>query len=302
MSLLEEIQSAAVDSSSDLGGLLRKCKMLAARLGSQPLEDWLLRESNGHPSDVDVPDYRVWPVQLKGTFAGSFRSITKNVPIPLALVPERARKCYENYKCRQSIASIEATLAKSKGSLTISTGDLAVMLGESVYEDQTCVEAWGIIPEGNLVEVLNSVRNRILDFALAIWKQDPAAGDIYGDANGKIEAAQVNQIFHTTVYGGAATVVGNSQNSLLNINVTANNFKSLEATLKQHAVSNDDLQELQAAIADDPHPTEKNKFGPRVSSWIGKMAKMAAEGLWNTTLDVGTKVLVEALTKYYGLS
>ena len=52
MTLLEDIQNSAVDSKSDLAALLRKCKLLAARLGSRPLEDWLLWESNGYPDDV----------------------------------------------------------------------------------------------------------------------------------------------------------------------------------------------------------------------------------------------------------
>ena len=59
--ILEDIQNDAVDASKDLSTLLRKCKLLAARLGSQQLEDWLLWESNGYPGDVPVPDYRVWP-------------------------------------------------------------------------------------------------------------------------------------------------------------------------------------------------------------------------------------------------
>jgi len=72
--LLEEIQNAAVDAQSDLGTLLRKCKLLAARLGSKPLEDWLVWESNGYPDDVRVPDYRVWSLEIKGHFLGPFGS------------------------------------------------------------------------------------------------------------------------------------------------------------------------------------------------------------------------------------
>lgn len=70
MSILEEIQAAAVDGTSDLGSLLRKCKLLAARLGSEPLENWLLWESNGYPENVEVPEYRIWSLQLKGHFFG----------------------------------------------------------------------------------------------------------------------------------------------------------------------------------------------------------------------------------------
>jgi len=55
MTLMDQIQQEAVDSKSDLGALLRKCKVLAARLGSRPLEDWLVRESDGYPQDTEVP-------------------------------------------------------------------------------------------------------------------------------------------------------------------------------------------------------------------------------------------------------
>ena len=106
------------------------------------------------------------------------------------------------------------------------------------------------------------VRNRILDFTLAIWKQDPTAGEIQATAKEKIEAAKVTQIFQTTIYGGTATFVGSAQNALLHVNVTTNNFDSLEAALKQQGVSKEDLHELQAAVTEDPRPTEKEEIRP----------------------------------------
>ena len=87
MSLLEDIQNAAVDSKSDLGTLLRKCKLLAARLGSKPLEDWLLWESNGYPDDIPVPDYRIWRLEVKGHFYGAFGAAFQNAPIPHLCLP-----------------------------------------------------------------------------------------------------------------------------------------------------------------------------------------------------------------------
>lgn len=174
MTLLEEIQNDAIDASSDLGTLLRKCKLLAARLGSQPLEDWLLWESNGYPGDVDVPGYRIWPLEVKGHFVGPFGSETRNAPIPNACLPKEVRKLYERYECRQSIASIEALLESSKkGIVQASTGDLAFALSTNVIQDQNCVQAWAEFSNGRLVELVNSVRNRLLDFVLAVWKEHP---------------------------------------------------------------------------------------------------------------------------------
>ncbi len=88
MDLLEDIQNAAADSSSDVSTLLRKCKILAARLDKQRLEDWLIWESDGYPKDVPVPEYRIWRLQVKGNFLGAYSS-QSHAPVPTALLPKR---------------------------------------------------------------------------------------------------------------------------------------------------------------------------------------------------------------------
>ncbi len=301
MTLLEDIQNAAVDSKSDLGTLLRKCKLLAARLGSQPLEDWLVWESNGYPDDVAVPDYRVWRLELKGHFAGPFGSGLRNAPIPLAFIPETARKHYERHECRHSIAAIEAILAEAEsGTVSISTGDLALILGTKVYQHQNCIQAWAVLGKGNLVELLNSVRNRILDFALAVWKEAPAAGEHGSNSTTSLEATRVTQIFNTTVYGGSANLVGSSNASTIAFNVGAGDFFSLERVLRENGVSEEDTTDLRVALESETAPTLTKGFGPKVSSWIEKMMKKAAEGAWHISLGAGGKLLAEAIAKYYG--
>jgi hypothetical protein len=301
LSLLEEIQKEAVDSGSDVGALLRKCKVLAARLGSQPLEDWLLWESNGYPDDVQVPDYRIWPLQLKGHFSGPFGSGMKNAPIPLICLPEDVREKYEKYECRQSIASIEQLIkGYQKGSLYVPTGDLSVFLGTNVYKGQNCVQAWAEFGVGSLLELLNAVRNRILDFSLAIWKENPNAGDTSTHSGKAIEPARVTQIFNTTVYGGAANLIGNAPDSRITFNLITNDFSSLEDVLLRNGISKEDVEDLRAALEADTRPASKERFGPRVSAWISGMMKKAAEGSWSVTISVAGNLLAKAISKYYG--
>lgn len=302
MTLIEEIQKEAVDSKSDLGTVLRKCKILAARLGSLPLENWLLWESNGYPDDVPVPDYRIWPLQLKGHFSGPFGSGIRNAPIPWMCLPDNAREFYQNYKCRQSIASIEDILRKSKGgSLHVSTGDLAVVLGANVYERQNCAQAWAEFSTSSLVELLNTVRNRVLDFALAVWKESPTAGEPHDKTSRDIEPGRVTQIFNTTVYGGAANLVGSTTNSAITFTVSKNDFASLEKALRGNGVQDDDIRELDKAVRSDERPNTAQAFGPRVSSWIASMIKKAAQGTWQIGIGAAGKLLADAISKYYGL-
>lgn len=247
----------------------------------------------------------MWPLHLKGHFAGPFGSGIRNAPIPLITIPEKFRKSYEQYECRQSVAGVEATLAAVKpgqGSLDVSTGDLAVALGGDINENQYCVQVWAELAPGNLVELLNSVRNRILDFALAIWKTSPTAGELSVLPDAKIQAAQVTQIFETTVYGGSATFVGSAPNSsLVNFNIVSGDFESLRAALREQGISTEDVQDLQAALSKDARPLARDRLGSGVSSWIGKMVKKAAEGTWNAGVTIAGKILSDAITKYYGL-
>jgi len=301
VSLLEEIQRDAVDSNADLGAVLRKCKILAARLGSRSLEDWLVSEASGYPTDAALPDYRILPLQLKGHFSGPFGSGMRNAPIPFLCVPKELRNHFERFECRQSIASIESLIRDGKsGTLDINTGDLAVFLGANVYRGQNCVQAWGEIGKAGLVEVVNAARNKVLDFALALWKEEPGAGEAATPKDITIGAARVTQIFNTTVYGGSTNLVGSAQNSTLNFAVSQGDFSSLSRGLAQLGIAGEDIAELRTALSTDGCPEGSQRFGPRVAGWIGKMVKKAAEGAWNIGIDAAGSVLGSAIGKYYG--
>jgi hypothetical protein len=303
MTLLEDIQNSAVDSKSDLASLLRKCKLLAARLGSQPLEDWVLWESNGYPDDIGVPDYRIWVLEIKGYFVGPMGATLQNYPIPLACLPEKARRVYERYECRQSIAGIEVILVKAGSCTTlhVDTGDLALLLGTNVYQHYNCIQVSAECNPSALVEVVNTVRNRILDFTLAVWKEAPTAGDTDGNPTPKIETSRVTQIFNTTVFGGAANLVGTASQSVIEFNIGVKDVAALERILRDNGVAESEIVELRDAIETEPEMKPNQGFGPRVSSWIGKMLGKAADGSWKIGTGAAGSLLAQVIAKYYGL-
>ena len=305
MTILEDIQHSAVDANSDLAMLLRKCKVFAARLGSQPLEDWLLWESNGYPVDVAVPEYRIWSLEVFGHFSGPFNSSLKNVPIPLTalkFIPEEVKQTYDRYESRESIASIEAMLAKANGTVQVSTQHLAVAIGTKPYPDYNCVQAWAEFSTQHLIELLNSVRNRILDFALALGKEAPSAGEPQKDSTSPSpDKNRVTQIFNTTVYGGAANLVGTARSSSISFNISTKDFSSLESFLIANHVSPADISELKTALESDPPPTAPETFGPKVASWMGTMVAKAASGGWGIGINAAGNLLSQAIAKYYGL-
>lgn len=122
MALLDDIQAAVLEEGADLGPILLKVRLLAARLGSQPLADWVKHESEGYPPDSPLPDYRIIPVSYTGSFSGPFGSGIRNAPIPPYLIEKFAGEKWTRYKMRQSIAAVDDLLASAKdGGSFIST-------------------------------------------------------------------------------------------------------------------------------------------------------------------------------------
>jgi hypothetical protein len=295
VSLLTEIQTAAVEKDTDLGTLLRKCKVLAARLGSVPLEDWVLHESNGYPADVDVPDYRRWGVHIVAHLIDQFGAQMTAVTIPPHLIPESVRQRYTRFEYRESVATAEYALRRhdDDGTQTLTTGNLRSMLHGKMYKGYQCHSAVAQFSNQNLVAMLDAVRNRILDFALALSK---VAADA-GEDQTQVEVQRVTQIFNTTILGSVG-VVGTANNSV--INVTTNDWAALAQFLASRGIAQDDIDELRAAVTAEPK-VESGKWGPRVSMWIGKMMGKAADGSWQVGLGAAGNLLAQALTAYYGL-
>lgn len=302
MSLLKDIQTATIDASSDLGTLLRKCKLLAAHLGNQQLENWLVWESNGYPENVPVPGYRVWPLQVKGNFSGPFGSGVRNAPIPTVLLPENVQESYNKYECRISIASIESLVEKNEsGIIALDTSDLSLALGTNVFQNQNCLECWAEFGIARFVDVLNTVRDRVLDFSLAIWKEYPNAGETNSNAQEFPSEDKITQIFNTTVYGGAANLVGTANDSSVAFNIKSNDFESVRRVLQDNGVAEEDIEELKNALAADQPPQSPGQFGPKVSDWIASMIKKASEGTWGIGIAAGGNLLAQILSKFYGI-
>ena len=108
MSLLREIQDAAIDSNTELAVLLRKCKVLAARLGNPEFKKWVENELSGYDEIDDLPDYRILTVNSKGHFSGPFQSGLRNADIPLMCIEEDFRQHLVHSYLSQGVASMES--------------------------------------------------------------------------------------------------------------------------------------------------------------------------------------------------
>ena len=150
MSFLKEIQEIATDSKTDLTSLLRKCKILATRLGSAEFRIWVDNELSGYKSVDDLPEYRILQVPSKGNFFGPHGSGYKNAEIPLSCIPEKYKEQISHTYLKLPIAAIEILLKNSdKGEPRHHwTADFVRLVNEleEIYPNMRCMEAWKVLP------------------------------------------------------------------------------------------------------------------------------------------------------------
>ena len=167
MSLIHDIQAAAISQTTDVPTLLRMCKLLAARISHEQLAQWVDSELNGYPNVASMPDYRIVQVDSYGTFIGAFARADK-LQVPVSLLPESIREQFKHAYMGNSISAYAVLLNGDK------TGrieepwpiSLAVHHASKLMKNMQCVAAWKEIPIGAVVRLLDSVKTRVLGFAI----------------------------------------------------------------------------------------------------------------------------------------
>lgn len=254
MSLLREIQTAAIDSNQDLASLLRKCKVLAARLGSSEFKEWVERELSGYKSVEDLPDYRIFHVNSKGNFSGAFGSGMKNADIPMVCIPEEFREVISTSYMAEPVASIEA-LVKNNDSGAVQepwNPDFVVLVGRKIYQHMNCMQAWKVVPVNGLVATLDEIRNRILNFVLEIEAEDPDAGEAALNSS-PVAKEKVQQIFNTYISGDVQNVATGSH------------------SFEQHANKSDPNAELFSQLLDALKDIKDSQLSSELTASIEEM-------------------------------
>jgi len=305
MALLHQIQEAVVQEGSDLGSVLLKLRLLASRLGSDLLEEWVKHESEGYPKDAEVPSYRVVSVSYKGTFSGPFGSGINNAPIPTYLVEKHAGEHWTKKEVRESIAGVEELLRMSadKGALGIDASNLILLLQGKVYEDYSCIDISSSISRTAIAEIQQAVRARILELTLELEKAIPAAAHISFGAPPTAETnpEKVQHISQQIIYGNVTTAVAGSSDTQISVEIGLRDNESFIEYLTEAGIANEDAKELAEIVQSEVPSSPEEPFGENAKKWISSNLKKAAEGTWNVGISVATKVLTEAALKYYGL-
>jgi hypothetical protein len=305
MSLLADIQSACISDSSELAPILLKLRLLAARLGSTSLADWVKHESEGYPDDVAVPEYRKVSVSYKGTFSGPFNSGIKNAPIPPYLINEYCGENWTVFEMRQSIAGIDSLASKGTkegSSLTVNAANLILLLQGKIYEGYACNEVIGTISSASLVDIQHAVRSRVLELTIELEQSIPAASNVeFGEVASDETSHEVSQISNQVIYGNVTTITSSGAHANISVGVAQGDLDSLERELTANGIDKADASALVEIVSGEQPESKEEPLGKKAGQWFVENLKKAADGTWKIGVAVATDVIKKAVSQYYGL-
>lgn len=301
MKLLNEIIEAATDPKVSVAATLRKCLILAFELKNEKLKQWVEAELNGYDKEGAVPDYRKLHLHSKGNFQGPGGAWIANRPLPMAVLEERHRKYLNPAILSEPVASYEEGLTnkEAKGEFVMNwSPDLIARYQAKFIHGYALAQAWQELPAGAIISIVDSVRNRLLRFALELREEfGPVDDKPQNVPTEKVDQAVINYIF-----GGTNVIAGTAKDftQVGRIHIAQGDLGAFVDALRMLGIDQAHVEEATHSLLADGPPKEKQP-GPSLVQWL----KTIGSKLGSAGVKIGTGAATELITQwmlqYWGL-
>ncbi|WP_158797523.1 hypothetical protein [Pedobacter sp. L105] len=300
MKLISDIINELMDFDKPISSPLLKTKVLASRIGSENLINWVNGELNGYENEHVLPDYRKTYGMLMGNYLNGKMKVT-NTTIPVAHLSKTEVETLTAIELKESISSVERFITQ-KG-IKISVNAHAKLFLEKSIQSQgnfyfQILSVNLEMPASFLTDIISNVRSKLLDFMLELENK---FGHVTEIQDLKAKQSVINNIMNSTINNnGDGNIINSGDNTKISatISITKGNKDLLEKTLQENGVVKEDVTELMSVI-DTEEPTE-NGFGVKVNSWFQKMLAKSLDSTWKIGIGAAGTLLAEALKAYYG--
>lgn len=294
--LVNKIIDNISDNKYDISDLLREVNILAFKLDNETLKIWVSKEVNGYNVEDALPKYRKMSTVLFGSieqdrgFGGSL--LYNKYPLPISHLPKKTQDIITEWDCIMPIGAIQSVIKERKGqdlSITCSNsviGLVAKGLADNVYIHKV----WRELQEYDLVNVIDSVKNRVLQFLLELDREMKLDANFISSERDKNMKTQ--RIIGSTIYAGIANFGDNASTDLdsssinVNENINQDAIKKLSNIIKQIEQTNikhEDALNLLTQIKEELSTT-KNRSKLKV--------------LFQALLGVATEVSANIITPF----
>lgn len=203
MQKISAIIDQLTNSDLPLSSPLLETKVLATRIKNDELLSWVNQEIEGYDIHATLPNYRIGPGILKGSYVIGNTKVT-NTALPIPDISEDIVSLLTKSKIRQSCSALENLLksGQEKGAITFSLSGDIVQLLQDVYSQQISYfylySAYVITSVSIYHDALAIMRSRLLDLMLRLENEfgDTATISDLKSGNTMINSYVQNIIFN----------------------------------------------------------------------------------------------------------
>ena len=297
--LLQEIQREAISSTTPLSDVLRKCLLLAHRIGSEDLKDWVSHELNGYPKEAGVPDYRrdPQPVVFADYFGPMLRANEQQVPYSFI---DEELKPWLPIEIREGISSVVALQkAVDAGEVVFSCPPETYRLVKSHINGTQIVRMWRNIDSSFVNGIAETVRNRVLRFTLELDSHAPNSGDPISTLKAMPE--EIKQQFNTTIMGAVSNLSQGGDHVSQTVTINRGDLQAVATELSTMGFTVAEAKEF-AQILSQETPKPDGTFSDKLKEAIAQASSKAGSGAIKISQSALGNILATITKQYFGIN
>jgi hypothetical protein len=290
--LVIELQSAAYDEKKPVSALLRLALAVGSKLGLTEIEEWLRAELNGYvvknSIDKDIPSYRIVGARLKG-----LNPHTGWIPIEFA--DQKVRAMVSSIPVLQPASELEHLISGDTDHLTM---DVPLALKQLLWKSNGFqFQIAQHISRSQVVGILDTVRSRVLDFALELERRGIMGEGKSFTQSERSDAKSIQYNIHNVgVLGdvsGQATVTASQTTTIIDLKRTEGVVREIEKFLPQ--LPDDVRSNATKTIADVRQELAKPQPDQSRVQKLLKSLQRVAEGAGGGLVASGIASLISTL-------
>lgn len=309
MNVLTNITSLLSTERESLTNGLYQLKLLASRIRNNELLNWINKELNGYENDDNLPEYRIAPALLQGTYSNGYYSIQNQV-ISTFNLPKELKDNLNKIKIKQGISIIEDTAKNTEETIAfVVSPEISALIMQNIRDHNPTYNSYSLFDARQVTSrivyknILIKVRNHALDLALNLEEEMGYEVEIEEIIKNKNEANQIIHNYFTqnfTNIGDGNIINTGDSNKIHQSTIKKGDFDQLRDELNQLGLETSDIEELYPIINSENTKKQPEQLDETTQSWIKKMSHKLVKNGRKLTVEVGISILTELIKSYLG--
>ena len=280
-----------------LKNTLLKVQVLAHKLKSLKIQQWVNSELSGYEHGAVVPNYRILATPVLGNFIqnlgyrGTF--LRKNQVVSIEYLDKDYYDQLKEFPVGNSVAELEVTLEK-ENNMIVYVPDITLSKISKLVEPSGWYadKAWQEISSHRIEGLLHSIKASLLNFMLELADEIGEQSNLEMSGNAQYIDQILKKIMENSQGGSFNFISGNNnnqgittgENTTMNmaqgesINQTVGDSKHYEE-LDKLGVQKESVSELKTIV--ESNKTNQPALMQKVMKWLGTVsASLAARGLY----------------------